>query len=351
MSDDSLNSARLHLSEAAELAGTMAGGIGMKRLRKALNRCNPINQHPAQPPAPYAENSFEGNNVGQPAQVPQYSQGSYPGGPVDAAPAPPPLPVTEYPGDTIPPALPDPCADMKHALASCAPTQYCPSFMGQPTQALPLAGQPQPLDTYDSFTNQPLNGLGDPNRSLNDTLRQLWLRNHLQERTQANQYVTAHKPKGPGGGQFTEGGSSGSDSSSDTTHSAGGQKAIKMNAGRLRKGDELYSTHENHGGGSWKKIAEVTHDGGYPGITRFKFEDGTGLTTNSSAELSTRTPSQQNSTQNSTQNSAQPYSYPQNPDGRIQGPMQEIPEGDFLGGKFGPGIKRMREQLRNCRSC
>jgi len=458
VSDAHLNAAKMHLSEASAVAGDLASAFQMKRLTRALNRCNPIDRHPPQPPAPYGENPFEGGNVGTPPQSPQYSVGSYPegraieanfaappdpcagmretlaacGGPqmyvtdssghehkesgpgggqftsgsgsggssdngkgqgssastphtgdssgsVDSqieainqrimqivndgkgnsakvvkarmkiiAPlvkeqdrlkmlkdpkspmaiaasskltpagdggfdvshdgkpigrlvkerytgfktvnganqitqkegwvvldpegnrvatrvekradaidmlaarhskslqsptqnsryeAASPLPRVEYPGDTIPPALPrdvmtDPCAGMREALASCRPpSPYCPSFMGQPTGEIPpLAGQPQPLDTYDSFAERP--GPIDPSSSLNDTLRQLWLRQHLQERTAANQM---------------------------------------------------------------------------------------------------------------------PYSYPKNPDGRIQGPMNAVPEGDFLGGRFGPGIRRMRESLAACR--
>lgn len=238
MSDDALNSARLHLSQAAELAGTMASGFAMKKLTKALNRCNPITVNPHSPQG-YADNPFEGGDVGQPAQSPQYSVGSYPEGhAVEANFAPPPRPVTEYPGDTIPPAIPDPCQGMKEQLASCKPpSQYCPSFMGQPTgEVRPFAGTPQPADVY------------------------------------------------------------------STLHAM----ASEQYAGQPRGSDGKFGYLKE-----WE--AERRRSG-----------------------LSDRD-----------DNAA--YSYPHNPDDRIQGPMNELSEGDFLAGRFGPGVHRMRQQLQNCR--
>lgn len=206
MSDDCLHAAKLHLSEAADLAGTLASGFAMKKLTKALNRCNPIGVNPHSPQG-YAENAFQGGNVGAPSQNPQYAAGSYPEGPVSGNFVAPPLPKVEYPGNTIPPAIvpdvmTDPCQGMKDRLASCRPSvPYCPSFMGQPTGEIsPLTGLPQPVDVYSTL-------------------------NLMAER----------------------------------------------------------------------------------------------------------------------------YSYPKNPDGRAQGPMTAISQDDFLGGDFGSGIKRMREQLQNCR--
>lgn len=175
MTDAELHSAQLNLSDAAGLANDMADSSGVRKLRKALDRCTPINRNPL---SQYGENWFEGGSVGQPPQNPQYSVGSYPEGrPIEA--------------NFVQP--PDPCQGMRETLAGCSPDQYCPSFMGQPTgEVPPFAGQPQPLDTYDSFTDRPQ--LIDPSRSLNDTLRQLWLRNHLQDRTQANQMPYAPTP-------------------------------------------------------------------------------------------------------------------------------------------------------------
>jgi hypothetical protein len=251
MSDDSLNSARLHLSEAAQLAGTMASGFKMKSLTRALNRCNPISVNPRSPQG-YADNPFEGGNVGAPAQSPQYSVGSYPEGrAIEANFAPPPLPATEYPGDTIPPALPDPCQGMREALAACSPpSTYCPSFMGQPTgEVRPLAGTPQPADVYSTL------------------------------HAMANRY--SDEPS----------------SHLDMTP----QKARKILSDGSVQGHPLTDAQR----GVFGAVA--------------------GRDDNAA------------------------YSYPQNPDGRIQGPMNTLPESDFLAGRFGPGIHKMRQQLQNCR--
>lgn len=349
MSDDALNSARLHLSEAAELAKTMADGFAMKKLTRALNRCNPINVNPHSPQG-YAENAFEGGNVGAPPQNPQYSVGSY-----DAA---SPLPVTEYPGDTVPPALPDPCQGMKATLQACAPpSTYCPSFMGQPTgEVRPLAGTPQPLDTYASFTDQPMPI--DPTRSLNDTLRQLWLRNAVQQSSQMP-YAQGHKPKGPGGGQFTSG--SGSGGGGGITKKTSQPKPSEAPAlePRIQVGSVFHASHAKPGEDVVFGIGDTSTLDGKPlynqsgkfqaTVVAPPYNDWGVWTVPTDKGLLRGTkrawrPAQQTPTQNSAA-----YSYPQNPDGRAQGPMTAIPQGDFLGGRFGPGIKRMREQLNNCR--
>lgn len=565
MSDDALNSARLHLSEAADLAKTMADGFAMKKLTRALNRCNPISVNPHSPQG-YAENWFEGNNVGAPPQSPQYSVGSYPEGrPVESNFVDPPDPCAgmreqlaacgnpqmytehapagtpeggqfissgggsnsgssdhapdqrkaaasidkqieeigrkimevvndgkgnsakvvkqrmkiigplvkeqdrlkmmrdpdspmaiaassslkpaeggfevshggdmigrlvkeKYSGfktvngapqltqkegwvvidpegnrlasriekradavdmladrhskkkkagsqgsdqstqnsryavfsrsDTIPPALPDPCQGMRDTLRACSP--YCPSFMGQPTgEVPPLAGQPQPLDTYASFTDQ-LGPVGDPHRSLNDTLRQLWLRNAVQQSSQMP-YAQGHKPKGPGGGQFTSGvGGSGESSTEGRDWDEANGPQIKDDIPQIPPtvAPGYVPDGEQPAVPPWKRQPILPQGVINLGGAGFAVQNEDGRYISAYGGWTTREENAQifNSPQEAAaaknrMSDYSAYSYPQNPDGRAQGPMTAIPEGDFLGGRFGPGIKRMREQLRACRSC